>query len=86
MPTDPGVEPSVDVAADPCSDKTFRKDLDVTVYIRIAKIWVTVLGEGPDLDGGTEPGIPVDEGTKWGHVRHVAQMYAPKPPSGSSKA
>ena len=46
-PTDPEAEASVDVPADPGSDKKFRKDLDVTVYIRIAKIWVTVLGEGP---------------------------------------
>jgi hypothetical protein len=90
-PTDPGAEASVDVTANPCSDKKFRKDLDVTVYIRIAKIWVTVLGEGrppPDKTGQTVPedqGTPVDEGTMWGHVRQVAQMYAPKSSSGSSQ-
>jgi len=85
-PTDPEAEASVDVTVDPCSDKQFRKDQDVTVYIRIAKIWVTVLGEGPPSDktGQPDQGIPVDEGTMWGHVRHVGQLYGTKSAPGSS--
>src|SRR5690348_12969771 len=80
-PADPKAKASVDVPADPGTDKKFRKDLDVTVYIRIAKIWVTVLGEGdPEPPKTTPPdeGTPVDEGAKWGKIRHVAQMYDPK--------
>jgi hypothetical protein len=86
-PTDPPeAEASVDVSADLCSDKEFRKDLDVTVYIRIAKIWVTVLGEGPPSEskGPPDQGIPVDEDTMWGKIRHVAQLNAPKSSPGSS--
>lgn len=71
---------SVKITVDPNPDRVFRNDLDVTVFIRIAKVWVTVLGQG--LDPGVtdhEPAPGQGEG-RWGRLRGSSQMYAPKPP------
>ena len=56
----------VNVEADPTSDHSFNENDDVTVFVRVSKVWVTVLGPGsddPSLPKGTRP--PPDAPT-WG--------------------
>ena len=64
-------DPSIDVTIEPRSTNQFKEGEDITVVIRVAKVWVTVLG-------GLEPGkgaatIPVD-GTTWNHVKVVSPL------------
>jgi hypothetical protein len=54
----------------PESDEFQRGD-DVTVFLRTAKVWVTVLGEGQAQQSGISPNKAVP-GTVWGRIRGVA--------------
>jgi len=40
----PESDPSIDVTVESRSTNQFRKDQDITVVVRVAKVWVTVLG------------------------------------------
>jgi hypothetical protein len=61
----------VDVEAVPTPDHPFMPDDDVTVFVRPAKAWVTVLGAGTD-----EPG-PATAGPVWGIYKTDAQLSVP---------
>jgi hypothetical protein len=79
-PNVPPAQASVDVTVDPGPEKQFRKDQDVTVFVRVAKVWVTVLGEhnsGPQTEV-TDQGA--NDGTTWDVVRQVSEMYGPSSP------
>ena len=51
----------------------FRKDLDVTIFVRVSKVWVTVLGESTQV-GASEIGQNAVKGTKWNTARGVTQV------------
>jgi len=67
---------SVDVTVTPSPAREFRKDLDVTVFLRVSRVWVTVLGQGQaDRDPKHPDPIPPGE-HRWGIPRASAQVYA----------
>jgi hypothetical protein len=61
----------LDVEATPTADHSFRPDEDVTVFVRVSKVWVTVLGGGP----GPEK---VPAGPTWGNHRADSHVSAPE--------
>ena len=67
-------DPSVDVTVEPRSRKQFSKDEEVTVVIRAAKVWVTVLGSKPPQDGPRLGSQPPDDSITWGDVRVVTNL------------
>ena len=46
----------------------FQPGHDVTVFARVAKVWVTVLGEGPAQHPGLSPAA-APAGSEWGRVK-----------------
>jgi len=71
---------SVDVTVTPGPDKPFRIDQPVTVGMRVAKVWVTVLGINQDTTGvpigaTIDPSQPPNDGTTWDKDPQVAEMY-----------
>ena len=71
----------VTVTADTAPPHRFRKDQDVTVFLRTAKVWVSVLGEhttGTTLDG---PGQEADKDTTWDKNKAVTQVDGKKWPT-----
>jgi hypothetical protein len=61
-----GLPPIIAVSAHPLPPNKFRKNEDVTFVIRVAKIWLTVLGpQGAQKPATTDPGVPADRGTTW---------------------
>jgi hypothetical protein len=71
----------VDVTADTIPPKRFRKDQDVTVFVRVSKVWVTVLGEhttGPVAD---TTGQEANDGTTWDIPRQVIPVNGDAWPS-----
>ena len=80
----PESDPSIDVTVEPRSTNQFRKDQDITVVVRVAKVWVTVLGKPAQQPGAgsaagvgseaTAGGQSAEEGTMWDHVRVVSPL------------
>jgi hypothetical protein len=69
-----GPNPTVNVSAHPLPPNKFRKDEDVTFVIRVAKVWLTVLGpEGSTPEPETRVS-PADEGTTWNQLRRVSHI------------
>jgi hypothetical protein len=66
-------DPSVDVTVEPRSSKQFSKDEEVTVVIRAAKVWVTVLGSKPPVGVGSES-PPPDGSITWDDVQVVTNL------------
>jgi hypothetical protein len=68
------------VKADPAPNSAaFQKGHDVTVFLRAAKVWVTVLAEGQDQQpGGPAPNV-AEPGTVWGRIKGAAgpEQYPP---------
>jgi hypothetical protein len=65
----------VDVEAEPTPKHPFRKDQDITVFVRVSQAWVTVLGEGTDKPTelvGEDKTAP--EGLTWGKFRADARI------------
>jgi hypothetical protein len=62
----------VDVAADPTPDHPFAADEDVTIFVRVSKVWVTVLGPGSDDLSPHVPGSPM-----W--AQHLADSHVIAP-------
>jgi hypothetical protein len=60
----------LDVEATPTADHPFRPDEDVTVFVRVSKVWVTVLGSG----SGPRT---VAAGPTWGIHRADSHVSAP---------
>lgn len=51
----------------------FQQGDDVTVFVRVAKVWVTVLGEGPAQPSEIAPRASTAEaGSVWGRLKGVA--------------
>ena len=70
---DPAVEVTVAVPANPQSRKQFDPNEQITVVIRAAKVWVTVLGSTQPVGVGPEsvpPGGPIT----WGNVQVVTRL------------
>jgi hypothetical protein len=61
----------VDVEAIPTSDHQFKENLDVTVFVRVSKVWVTVLEPGTD-----EPAPRTGQGPTWGKHKADAHISA----------
>lgn len=79
------------VKASPSPRYDFKKGHDVTVVLRAARVWTTVLGEAPPEQGESpEPTAEVqpdeaasaEEGTSWSEVKKVA--YAIPLPAGNA--
>jgi hypothetical protein len=70
-------KPSVDVTVEPLSEQKFNDNEDITVFIQVAYVWVTVLGPGTGVVGATVP-----PGT-WGNVKVVSDIKG-QPYSGGS--
>jgi hypothetical protein len=70
-----GPNPTVNVSAHPLPPNKFRKDEDVTVVIRVAKVWLTVLGpqDSPTPETTTQV-PPADEGTTWSVLRKESNL------------
>ena len=49
--------------------RKFKQGLDVTVAVRVAKVWITVLSD-PPLASGVQPSI-AGQGWAWGQVEGV---------------
>jgi hypothetical protein len=64
----------VTVTADSIPPYRFRKDQDVTIFVRVSKVWVTVLGEQSGV--AQSYGKPQDagDGTTWNQLRKVTQV------------
>ena len=50
----------------------FQKGHDVTVFLRVAKVWVTVLAEGQDQQAGIAAANVAEPGTMWGRLKGAA--------------
>jgi len=72
-PTDPDQNGKLymDVGAVPTPDHPFMPDDDVTVFVRVSKPWVTVLGPG------TDDGQSVASGLIWAKYKKDAQISVP---------
>ena len=75
----------VDVEADLTQEFPFRKDQDVTIFVRVSRVWVTVLGEQNAAD---LPKLPREgeagDGTTWNKLRKVASIGKPSQASTGS--
>jgi hypothetical protein len=66
-------DPSVDVTVEPRSSQQFSQNEEITVVIRAAKVWVTVLGSNPPQGVGPES-KPSDGSITWDNVQVVTRM------------
>jgi hypothetical protein len=89
IPTKPNGDPNdqqeagkyfLPVEATPTADHPFSPDEDVTVFVRVSKVWVTVLGPGSDDEGSGRPGpestsggAEPAQGPTWG--KHKADSH-----------
>jgi hypothetical protein len=67
----------MDVEATPTSDHDFMDNEDVTVFVRVSKVWVTVVGPGTEdpvgpIVSGEEPNDP----PTWGKPKADAHISA----------
>ena len=68
---DPAVDVTVAVPANPQSRKQFDPNEQITVVIRAAKVWVTVLGSNPQIGSeAVSSGSPIT----WGDVQVVTKL------------
>jgi hypothetical protein len=81
VPADPSIPNDTDhycvyVSAPllPNSPKKFSKDLDVTTVFRVAKLWLTVLGEHGEVLGDQPPPQEAGDGTMWDIVKAVSAV------------
>jgi hypothetical protein len=74
----------VDVEATPNSGLSFVEEQDVTVFVRVSKVWVTVLGPGTD-DGPDGPNPRTKKpGLLWGVHKGDAGISKPSESSAGS--
>ena len=71
---DPAVEVTVAVPANPQSRKQFDPNEQITVVIRAAKVWVTVLGSTPPQEGLGAETRSADASITWDNVQVVTRM------------
>lgn len=70
----------VNVEADPVPGHSFDPNEDVTVFVRLAQAWVTVLGRGTDdtsTNTTTTTGTEAPPGPTWGVHRADAHINVP---------
>ena len=67
-------DPAVDVTVDPQSGQQFSQDDEITVVIRAAKVWVTVLGSTPPQEGLGAETRSADASITWDNVQVVTRM------------
>ena len=83
VPTAPNDPNSTDcyvfVSAHPIPPNKFREDQDVTVVIRVGKVWLTVLGNGPLAAEASNSVQMAGEGTMWNTVREVSEITGDSP-------
>ena len=72
---------NVDVTENPAYP--FRSGEAVTVFVRVSKAWVTVIGQST-LSSSVESGQVAPEGTTWEHHLADAHIGGPKPSAGSN--
>jgi hypothetical protein len=90
MPTAPNGDPDDDdekdryflnVEATPTADHPFSNEENVTVFVRVSKVWVTVLGPGSDdAPGKTSEVVKPKPAPTWGI--HVADSHVSAPEDG----
>jgi hypothetical protein len=76
------------VTATPCpTSNEFQKGQAVTVLLRAAKVWVTVLAEGQPQQLGAPLNV-AEPGTRWGKIKGVAgpEKYSSGPWEGNQPA
>ena len=61
----------VNVTAKTIPPVQFDKDEEITVFVRVARVWVTVLEQGADTEVSGSGG---DALTKWGRVKGSSQL------------
>jgi hypothetical protein len=96
QPTGDKGEYYVDVTARKMGEYPFRDDQDVTVFVRVSRVWVTVLGPQGQAATGEEAGHEAGDGMKWNQVRKVSEIdddsssvqasYGQQPTSGPPSA
>jgi hypothetical protein len=64
----------VTVTADTLPPYRFKKGQDVTIFVRVSKVWVTVLGEHSKALQGDVTGTVADASTTWDQPRKVSQL------------
>jgi hypothetical protein len=64
----------VTVTADTIPPYRFRKDQDITVFARVAKAWVTVLGEHDQGVTSDQTGQEAVATTTWDRFKKASQM------------
>jgi branched-subunit amino acid aminotransferase/4-amino-4-deoxychorismate lyase len=74
----------VEVTAGKMGEYPFRKDQDVTVFVRVSRVWVTVLGPqgksagtraaGQEAEDQEAEDQKADDGMIWDDVRKVSEM------------
>jgi hypothetical protein len=57
----------------------FKKDQDITVFVRVARVWVTVLGE---QSTAALAGTDADPDTTWDRLRESSQLTNQSWPAG----
>ena len=68
-----GETANLTVTATPAPESdAFQQGRDVTIFLRTAKVWVTVLGEGPAQQSGVAPSYVAGPGTVWGRLKGAA--------------
>jgi hypothetical protein len=63
----------VTVTANAIPPIRFKKDQDITVFVRVARVWVTVLGEHNTADTAVE-GTDADSDTTWDQLKKSSQL------------
>lgn len=72
-----GPYPTVNVSAHPLPPQKFRKDEDVTFVIRVAKVWLTVLGpqgSQPASTSAAETDDQAGEGMTWNVLKRQSAL------------
>jgi len=79
VPADPSIPDDPDhycvyVSATPLPPTKFSKDLDVAAVFRVARLWLTVLGEHGEVLGDQPPPQEAGDGTMWDIVKAVSAV------------
>jgi hypothetical protein len=60
------------VRAHPLPPNQFRETEDVSIVVRVGKVWLTVLGR--DYEEGTPPDKLAENGTRWDQLRKWSEV------------
>ena len=65
---------SVDVLTNPLPPHKFREDQDVTVVLRVSKVWLTVLGAHEPTQTAGSQGQPAPGGPTWDKQKQYSDL------------